>query len=250
MTDCPRKLRALPPAILCAAGLLGAGCYKTAPPDPFAREDPQVQLEGLAVVGAGAVGQFGMALSNTAALLSGRTPRYLEYARTLANPEAPPDALREAILGLAGYEYGRNKPYTDAYAQFARKSPHALVRASAVRALNIARNTESTPLFVEALADTEPRVRLEAAKALANIPSDEAIVPLIARTADTQENLDVRIAATDALRHHQSSEARRALVRLMEADDFSLAWQARRSLITSTGEDHGFDLNAWRRVAG
>lgn len=243
-----RELRALP--LACAAGLLCAGCYKTAPPDPFAREDPHVRLEGLAVVGAGAIGQFGVALSNTTALLSGRTPRYLDYARTLANPEAPPDELREAILGLARYEYGRNKPYTDAYAQFARKSSHALVRASAMRALNIARDRESTPLFIEALADTEAPVRLEAAKALANIPSDEAIAPLIARTADSQENLDVRIAATDALRHYDSPEARRALVRLMEADDFSLAWQARRSLITSTGEDHGFDVNAWRRVAG
>ena len=157
---------------------------------------------------------------------------------------------RLALIGLAGYDYGRKPPYTDAYLQFARSSQHALIRAAAIRALNISRHKPATPLFVEALADTDFKVRLEAAKALTNIPDADAVPKLVTLATNGEENIDVRIAAVDALKHYQAIDSRRVLVRLLESDDFGLAWQARRSLVTATGEDHGFDVNAWRTVVG
>jgi HEAT repeat protein len=237
--------------LLCLAILAaGAGCYKTAAKDPFARQEPDVQLEGLAAIGAGAMGQFGLAFQETMIKLSGRTPPSLRFARSLNDPDANPDDVHEALLGLVEYDYGRSSPYTDAYMQFGKSSPYALVRATAIRALNISRHDPATPLFIEALADANVTVRLEAVKALANLPDRAAVPRLIELATNAQENIDVRIAAVDALRHYEAVESRRVLVRLLESDDFAVVWQARRSLVTATGEDHGFDVNAWRAAIG
>lgn len=235
--------------LLCGL-LLCAGCNQTAARDPFARQDPNVELQGLAVVAAGALGQLGITLNDTAAALRGDSPRYLEWAQTLNNPDSRPDELREAMLGLVRYEHGREPPYTDAYAHFADNSPHGLVRASAIRALNISRNESATPLFIRRLSDEEARVRLEAAKALANIPDEAAVDALIARATNVQENLDVRVAAISALSRYDAPASLQALIRLLEEDDFSLAWQARRSLVTATGQDHGYSIDDWRRAVG
>ena len=241
-------MRATVLLVILALGL-SAGCNTTATRDPFAREeDPNVEIQGLAVVVAGALGQTGAALQDTAARIGGRSPKYLEWARALADPNARPDALREAMLGLVDYDYGRKPPYTEAYAEFARNSNHALVRAAAIRALNISRDRSATGLFIEALEDEAPSVRLEAAKALSNVPDPTAVPALLARARNGSEQLDVRIAAIDALKHAEASDPLLGLVSLLEADDFSLAWQSRRSLITATGEDHGFDSLAWRRA--
>lgn len=249
MRQATPNVRAMIAAALCACGAVG-GCYKTASQQPFAREDPEVRVEGLAAITAGALGQVGESLRDTMRRLGGASPKYLAHARTLASPDSTPDALREALLGLAEYEHGREPPYTEAYAQFARGSQHALVRASAVRALSISRHAESTPLFIELLDDPDMRVRLEAAKALANVPDDAAIEPLIAVATSRDEDIDVRIATVDALKHYESAEARRALVALLEAEEFSLSWQARRSLVTGMKQDHGFDVEAWRQAVG
>lgn len=245
-----RPLRLIAPTLLLAAGAATAGCYTTAHREPFARRDANVEVEGLPLAAVAGVGQLGLGIKDAFAWLRGDTPNYLHWARVLNAPDGTPDEQRQAMLGLARYEYGRKPPYTEAYAEFARRSPHALVRATAVRVLNISRDPSATPLFAEKLQDEAPAVRLEAAKALANVPADEAAGPLLAVATNPQETIDVRLAAIDALRHYDNAELKQGLARLLEADDFSLAWQARRSLVTITGQDHGYDLDAWRRAIG
>ncbi len=240
----PRPVWLLLACVISAA----LGCNRTATTEPFARQDPNVEIEGLAVVMAGTMGQIGMSISDTTARLVGTRPKSLQWARTLADPEARPDELREAMLGLVRYDYARKEPYTDAYAQRARSSPHALVRASALRALNISRDRNAVPLYIELLDDEDAKVRIEAAKALANIPDDSAAGPLLRAAQNPEENLDARLAAIDALRHYEGQESLLGLVGLLESEEFSVTWQARRSLITATGEDHGFDALAWRRA--
>src|SRR5690606_31987782 len=133
-------------------------------------------------------------------------------ARMLSNPEALPDDLRVAILGLTQYDHGREPPYTEAYAQFAQGSRNDLVRAAGVRALNISRDSSATDLFIEKLADPSPKVRLEAAKALANLPDEEAAAPLLGLATSPDEDVDVRIAAVDALRHYRTADLMRSLI--------------------------------------
>jgi hypothetical protein len=79
-------------------------------------------------------------------------------------------------------------------------------------------------------------VRLEAAKALANLPDPAAAPALIRALARPDEARDVRIAAADALRHYPNLEVARALVAQLAGRDFGVAWQARQSLKHMTGK--------------
>lgn len=169
----------------------------------------------------------------------------LKSAQAMEN-ERFPDQRRKGINKLVERDYGKRDPYTKRYAQIAQNDPDFLVRATAIRALNRARHQPATPVFIAALTDEHAMVRLEAAKALANVPDANAAGPLVAAVNNAAEDRDVRIAAADALRHYKQLEVARALAnQLGEAGDFSVAWQARRSLRELTGRDMRYDQDAW-----
>jgi hypothetical protein len=186
--------------------------------------------------------------------ITGNTP--FNAAKELLEP-ARADSRREAIAYFADRPYGREKPYTDYFIEMARTDPNHTVRAMAIRALNRARVAEAVPHFIAALEDEQPLVRLEAAKALANIPDRSAIAALTRHLQPTyevivqnqrverEETVDVRIACADALRNFPEPATAQALVRMLRDPSFSVAWQARRSLMLMTGQDHRYDPAAW-----
>jgi hypothetical protein len=175
-------------------------------------------------------------------------------ARDLDNPELP-DVRRRAINWLADRRAGRREPFLSHFRQMAvgipaeqvPADPSHLVRATAVRALNRARDAQSIPVFLQALNDPHDMVRLEGAKALANVPSAQAVSPLIQRLMDLEEHQDVRIAAADALRHYPRPDVGRALLAVLNERQFGIAYRARMSLVYLTGEDFRYNEAAWRR---
>ena len=220
------------------------GCNTTPDGDPFGDPSEPVQaqpsLQGAVAAIGGIVGYTADALGG----LFGKSPEY--YAVRLAAENATPDQRRTGINGLASRDFGRQPPYTDAYAQLARESPAPLVRATALRALNRSASESHTATYVAGLDDPDALVRLEAAKALAKVPDSAAVAPLLALAVDDEQDVDVRIAAVDALRHYAGEpEAVERLVALLGDDEFSVAWQARASLASIFGEDRGFDPEAW-----
>ena len=174
----------------------------------------------------------------------GSGPSALELAQGMEN-ERFPDVRRRSINGLVERDFGKRDPYTKRYAEIAQLDPDFLVRATAIRALSRARHRPATPTFIKALADAHPMVRLEAAKALANLPDPGASAPLVAAVNNGQEDRDVRIAAADALRHYRRPEVARSLAGQVGASDFGVAWQSRRSLAALTGRDMRYDQAAW-----
>ncbi len=182
---------------------------------------------------------FTQRLSNA---ISGRTPR--AAAIQMEDPYFP-DERRMGINRLSAFPFGRQPPYTTRYEQIARTDTDWLVRATAIRALNRSRWRPATPLFIKALDDVNDHVRLEAAKALANIPDEDAISPLVRLVNDSTEDRDVRIAAADALKHYKTVEVARTLASQLGGREFGVAWQSRRSLQTLTGQDYRYDESAW-----
>jgi hypothetical protein len=168
----------------------------------------------------------------------------LKAARGMENPRYP-DRRRTSINKLVSREYGKHDPYTKRYAQIARSDPDWLVRATALRALNRARYRPGTPVFIDALKDENALVRVEAAKALANVPDPDAAAPLMAVVANAGEDRDVRIAAADALRHYRKLDVARSLATQLGGNDFGVAWQARQSLARLTGRDMKYNQAAW-----
>ena len=155
------------------------------------------------------------------------------------------DARRRGINALLRWDFAQNGPYVRRYRQIARNDADPYVRSIAIRALNRSRDPESRPLFIESLSDASELVRLEAAKALVNLPDPAAAEPLIRLVTKAEEDRDVRIAAAEALGFYKRIEVARALTPRLGELDFSVAWQARRSLHRLTGKDFSYNEAAW-----
>ena len=182
----------------------------------------------------------------------------------LMHDDTSADARREGMADLVtGFPQARTPAFAVGYHRAALNDPDPTVRAMAVRALNICRDASATPIFVAALADANEPVRLEGAKALANVPDRNAVPGLLTLLSGDRpgvtasrfappgsegvENRDVRIAAADALRRYPTLDVEHALIGVLNGPDFGLAWQARQSLITLTGQDLQYDAGAWLR---
>ena len=166
-------------------------------------------------------------------------------AARLMEESASADARRRGINALVRWDFALDGPYIKRYRQIATGDPDPLVRATAIRALNRARDAEARPIFVAALRDASADVRLEAAKALDNLPDANAADALVRVVANAEEDRDVRIAAASALRHYPTLEVARALIPRLNEPDFAIAWQSRRSLRRITGKDLRYDEAAW-----
>lgn len=175
-------------------------------------------------------------------LISGTTPS--SFVRRLEDNDFP-DERRAGVAGLANRPFGLRPPYTTRYQQLAQYDEEPIVRATAVRALNRARDASARKIFTVKLADENVNVRLEACKALSNVPDPAAGPQLLRVFNNTEESADVRIAAAGALRHYRTLEVGRALVNVLNDRDFALAWQSRESLRRMTQADRGFDQAGW-----
>jgi hypothetical protein len=183
---------------------------------------------------------------------NGDTPK---RAALMLQDRSSADNRRAGINRLVGFEYAHRPPYTTAYKIMAQEDDDPTVRAAALRACNIARDRSATPVFIQALSDRRGDsrgeqagseiVRLEAAKGLANLPDPNAAGPLVKLVSDPTESRDVRIAAVDALKYYRTAEVARALSGLVNDRDFSVGWQARRSLVYMTSRDFRYDEGAW-----
>lgn len=174
--------------------------------------------------------------------MTGTTP--FEAAKAMLEPKYP-DKRRRGIMWLAERQYGREDPYLKYYGSLAKADPDHTVRAMAIRALNRARVKDATSTYLAALDDKNELVRLEAAKALANIPEPLAMKALIQRLDRADENVDVRVACADALRTYRNAEVAQVLIRTLRDRQFGVSWQARKSLKLMTGKDYRYDQAAW-----
>jgi hypothetical protein len=239
----PRLL--LPTALLAS---LAAGCATQTPaaPEPAARPQttqpsaPHASRPTAQDTGGGSGGLMA-GLNRFFQNLTGETPG--KYARLTLAENA--DARRIGINGLVDEKFGRRPPYTTRYADMAELDQDYLVRATAIRALNISRDRSSTKLFIKSLTDPNVPVRLEACKALYRVPDPDAIDPLLRILNSPEEDRDVRIAAAEALGRYKRLEVARALVSMLSNRDFALAWQSRRSLKFMFGRDLLYDESAW-----
>lgn len=172
---------------------------------------------------------------------TGNTP--FKYAKNLFDKN--PDARREAIYVLSDHGFGRKEPYIKYYGHMAESDADATVRVAAIRALNVSRAKPFTPVYINALTDNSQWVRLEAAKALANIPDAQSVPGLMRLLADEKQLRDIRIAAADGLREYPQSDVAQALIRVLSDRDFGVAWQSRQSLNLMTGQDFAYDQTKW-----
>jgi HEAT repeat protein len=98
------------------------------------------------------------------------------------------------------------------------------------------------------LNDKDAQVRLKAVEAWSQRPVGEAI-PVLADTLASDTDIDIRLAATEALGKFRDPAAVRPLSVALEDTDPALQYRAVESLREITGREFGSDLDAWRRFA-
>lgn len=231
-----------------AAGLLNGGCAMFGADDEDPLPPPAPARPTTVPVAADTSTPAGLAQEifidfprRVAEIASGETATNA----ALAMESVLADQRRAGVNDLVDRSFGKQAPYTDRYQQIAEFDADPTVRAAAIRALNRSRDGSASRIFINALSDENWIVRLEAAKALSNVPSSQAIPPLLKIVNDSSERIDVQIASAEALRHYRSLEVARTLINHLNDRDFGLAWQARQSLRFMTGSDQQYDQSAW-----
>jgi len=200
-----------------------------------------------------AMSTTGSAIGTIFSPITSLTERSIQYfsddrpskADRMLEDRTSADNRREGMNKLADFGFLQNELFEKRCRQIAQYDTDPTVRATAIRTANRCRDAKATPLFIKGLNDSNEWVRLESAKALANVPDVNAAVPLIAVLSDTNESRDVRIAAADALKHYRTLPVARALCTALNDRSFAIAWQAKRSLKYLTDRDYGYDMAAW-----
>jgi HEAT repeat protein len=118
-------------------------------------------------------------------------------------------------------------------------------RIAILRSLAHLGSPKSQPAIVKATSDADPAVRQVACRLLGESKDPSAIAPLQSVLA-SDTNLDVRLAAADALGHLPHRDAALALVQGLESPDVAVRFRSSQSLQRITGKDHAVDAAAWR----
>lgn len=235
-----RHIVGFAPLLMVFLALAATGCSSTDhPPTPV---NASFNMEPMPKHDGGPVGGIVSLPADFMNYLAGNRP--IRFVKMMENAERPDDR-RVGILRLSEKSFGQQDPYTRRYRQIAALDADYTVRAAAIRALNRSRDREAVAVFIKALGDESPLVRLQAAKALSNIPDPSAFETLAKTLGNQAETRDVRIAAAEALRHYRDLGVARVLAGALSGRDFSIAWQSRRSLAIMTGADHGYDERRW-----
>lgn len=170
------------------------------------------------------------------------TPTPGEAARNAFNVYSP-DRRRQGVDQLAAAPFGDEPVYVRMY-RLLLDDPDASVRAACAKALGRHGEVEDVTRLTPLLRDESPIVRWETAKALQRLHHRSAAGPLTA-ALQNDDDPDVRQAAATALGQYPTPAVFHALVGALHDTEYSVAWAARRSLRTLTGEDLGPEAADW-----
>lgn len=160
-----------------------------------------------------------------------------------------PDERRDAIAWLETKPYGHEAPYMKAY-EILTTDPSPMVRAQAMEALGSSHRPEAIKFLVGGsngkggLADREPEVRRDAAKAL-SYTFTTAATSALANAVRSDPDTQVRINAARALHSDPSNESIRALIDALDDRDAGVVYFAHDSLVKITHQNIGPDGKEW-----
>lgn len=166
-------------------------------------------------------------------------------ASEMALDQHDADARRRGTLLLANAPFGGNPPYLRMYRNHVELDPDPLVQAAAIRSLARWGDPADAPLIASKLDHPNVQVRWEAAKGLQRL-HEPAVVPRLLDTLDdSDENLDVRVAAATALGQYPQDRVVQGLIAALDARPLAVNLAARDSLRTLTGQTLELEPREW-----
>ncbi|MEM7625617.1 MAG: HEAT repeat domain-containing protein [Planctomycetota bacterium] len=177
------------------------------------------------------------------------TPAQLVVA-TAADPQADPDARREALLTITNSSAAGEPVYLNFYrALLADRELDPTVATAALAALALHGEPADTERLAAWLDSDEDFARWQSAVGLQRLHNPAAIPALIRKTTDDVD-ADVRMAAVVALGQYARRDVFDALVIALDDRDYGVARAAREALGLMTDHDAGDDPRAWLAHAG
>ena len=157
-------------------------------------------------------------------------------AKITAEPNA--DIRREHIVKMMEEWPGKSDKAVELYAMLGRTDADPTVRSAAVRALEQSKNTKAVEPLAEVL-DNEPDefIRRDAAVALGKVRGPGAVRALLGHLRGDPDDA-VRAACARSLGQYRYPGVTQGLVAALLANDFSIVYEARRSLEKLTGEKY------------
>jgi HEAT repeat protein len=130
------------------------------------------------------------------------------------------------------------------FSEIAARDPVSLMRLEAVRLLGSLPVAEAAAGLRTATNDRELSVRMAAISGLGNHTDPESLQTL-AGLSRTDENADVRVAATRELGKSDNQAAMSALEEALSDPDPAMQLTAAQALSKSTGQTFGNDIQGW-----
>lgn len=146
------------------------------------------------------------------------------------------DQRREGIVELMETRQGKSDAAVRLLGMLGRGDEDATVRSAAAQALGETGNPNAVePLAVILSEDSDAQVRLDSAVSLGKVRGPEAVRVLMNRLREDPQD-EVRAACARSLGEYPYVGVAQALAAALLADDFSIAFEAERSLEKLTGQ--------------
>jgi HEAT repeat protein len=167
---------------------------------------------------------------------------------TYNTPSMRADALEQFAMRSTGVDSPEQRQITDQLARQMQIEPDPLVRRVVVKAIAEFRTPMAQQVLEAGLADENSMVRVACCQGLGR-RGDANSVACLSNSLRTDEDIDVRLAAADALGKTNSPEAVQALIVALDDRDPALQYAGVQSMKLLTGQDYGPDVQTWRQVA-
>jgi HEAT repeat protein len=167
---------------------------------------------------------------------------------TFVTPKMRKDTVRQFAARADGTDTPDQRAQTDQLARQIQIEPDPLVREEIVRAIGEYRTPLAAQVLEAGLNDENPLVRVACCQSFGK-RADEHSVPLLANTLRTDKQIDVRLAAAEALGKIKSPSSVSALAVALDDHDPAMQFAGMQSMKAVTGKDYGGDVQAWRQVA-
>jgi hypothetical protein len=167
---------------------------------------------------------------------------------TYHTPAMRADAIEQFAMRSTGVDSAEQREITDQLARQMQIEPDPLVRKAVAGAIAEFRTPMAQQVLEAGLADDDRAVRVACCQALGR-RGEAASVASLANVLRNEKDIDVRLAAAEALGHIKSPEAIQTLVVALDDRDPALQYVGVQSLKSITGEDFGPNVAAWRTFA-
>ncbi len=181
-----------------------------------------------------------------------------ERERTTYNtPAMRSDAVREFAARSTGADSPEQREITDQLARQIQVEPDPLVRQAVIKAIAEFRTPMAQQVLEAGLADQDEMVRVTCCRVLGYRAEAEVADPSysassvasLAAVLKSDKDVDVRLAAAQALGSIKTPEAVQALAVALDDRDPALQYTGVQSMKSLTGKDYGPNVEAWRQVA-